>query len=146
MCGTLRQSALRLYRFGTMKNGGVAMYLAIVLMTLINLSFWYGRREPKTMVFGSWMSTGTTTLTFVKFPASRTWVWSTFMQPLALVVLGISGLPQPVPLASARTTLVKIVPSQGNLLTGYSRCNMEYPAKYSAGSGGATSCGGNGRK
>ena len=28
VCGTLRQSALRLYRFGTMKNGGVAMYLA----------------------------------------------------------------------------------------------------------------------
>ena len=52
------------------------------------------------------------------------------MQPLALVVLGISGLPQPVPLASARTTLVKIVPSQGNLLTGYSRCNMAYPAKH----------------
>ena len=132
-----------------MKNGGVAMYLAIVLMTLINLSFWYGRREPKTMAFGSWMSTGTTTLTFVKFPASRT----TFMQPLALVVLGISGLPQPVPLASARTTLVKIVPSQGNLLTGYSRCNMEYrnahseeSKNYSAGSGGATGCGGNGRK
>ena len=64
-----------------------------------------------------------------KFPASRTWVWSTSMQPLALVVLGISGLPQPVPLASARTTLVKIVPSQWNLLTGYSRCNMAYPAK-----------------
>ena len=105
------------------------MYLAIVLMTLTNRSFWYGRREPKTMVFGSWMLTGTTTLTFVKFPASRTWVWSTFMQPLALVVLGISELPQPVHLASTRITLVKIVPSQVELLTGYSRCNMAYPAK-----------------
>ena len=41
------------------------MSLAVVLMILINLSFWYGRREPKTMVFGSWMLTGTTTLTFV---------------------------------------------------------------------------------
>ena len=65
----------------------------------------------------------------VKFPASRTWVWSTSMQPLALVVLGIPELPQPVHLASTRITQVKIVLSQVELLTGYSRCNMAYPAK-----------------
>ena len=51
------------------------------------------------------------------------------MQPLALVVLGISELPQPMHLASTRMTLVKIVLSQVELLTGCSRCNMAYPAK-----------------
>ena len=88
-----------------MKHGDAAMYLAIVLMTLTNRSSWYGRRKLKTMVFGSWMLTGTTTLTLVKFPASRTWVWSTFTQLLALVVLGISELPSPVHLASARISI-----------------------------------------
>ena len=68
------------------------MCLVIVWMTLINLFFWYG-------------------LTFVRLPASRTLVWSTSMQPLVLVVLGISGPPQHMPLASASTPLVRIVRS-----------------------------------
>ena len=38
------------------------------------------------------------------------------MQPLALVVLGISGPPQPVPLASERITLVKISMELANRL------------------------------
>ena len=41
---TLRQSALRLYRFGTMKNGSVAMCLAIALMTLITCLFGMAER------------------------------------------------------------------------------------------------------
>ena len=79
------------------------MYLVIVWMTLIHLSFWYGRRERGTMGFWLLDVERDHYHNLCQVQASRTLVWSTSMQPLALVVHGISGSPQPVPLASAKT-------------------------------------------
>ena len=76
-------SALHRYRFATRKNGDATMSLAIVSTTLTNRYSCYGQREPETMVFGSSMSPGTSTTTFVRLLASAIWVWSTFMQLLA---------------------------------------------------------------
>ena len=84
------------------------MCLVTVWMTLMNLSFWYGRRERRAMVFGSVDVEKGHYHNLCQVPASRTLVWSTSMQPLALAVLGISGPPQPLPLASASTPLVRI--------------------------------------
>ena len=60
-----------------------------------------GLRERRAMAFGSLMQRGDTIITYVRLPASRTLVWNTSMQPLALAVLGISGPPQHMLLASA---------------------------------------------
>ena len=81
------------------------------------------------MVFGSLMQRGTTIITFVRLPASRMLVWNTSMQPLALAVLGISGPPQHMLLASASTPLVRIVRSPWILQYSCSPCNTAYPAK-----------------